>query len=108
MIASARLAPSPVPTSVAVATAIDIASGGESKASATPAMTASSVQASVGSGAGDCSRGSARECRGKQNVRGGCLSDPERDGRQANGHASDERGQRHVARACCLLANEQA
>ena len=30
MIASARLAPSPVPTSVVVATAIDIASGGES------------------------------------------------------------------------------
>src|SRR5258705_10924892 len=50
MAVSARLAPSPVPSSIAVATAIDIASGGESNPSVTPAMAASSAQASVGNG----------------------------------------------------------
>ena len=103
-----RLAPSPVPINIAVATVMDIASGGESNPSATPAAAASGSASKRRQRMGKRGQGSARECRGKQGVGGGCLSDAERDSRETRGKSNDERGAGHDPPAGRLLADEQA
>ena len=87
---------------------MDIASGGESNPSATPAAAASGAQASADNGWASAAKAPLANAVASRSVGGGCLSDAERDSRQTRGKSNDERGAGHDPPAGRLLADEQA
>ncbi len=96
-------APSPVPISVTVASAIEMACGGESSPSVAPVTAAASQPTGLGSGRAMATSTPSDRRVGEQDLAGRRLADCQHDGPQADDQRRGE-DRRGSAPMCASLA----